>query len=116
MTEQKLEEIRPVSVPEEPKRMQLAKAAVSVTPSDNGTFYMPINNSYQNAGLTPDKLIIPKEYHEVLKLCYDFYQRGGIVGTVINRLAELSITEIRNGQRGTSDEANEYFYSLLHRK
>src|SRR5260221_4176152 len=119
MTEQQIEEIRPVStLPVEVKEKRLAKATISVTPNyGDGAFYMPVNNALlQSLGLTPEKLIIPKEYHEVLKLCYDFYKIGGIVGTVINRLAELRITEIRNGQRGTDDEANEYYYSLLHRK
>lgn len=114
MTEEKLEEIKEI-VPIEGRT--LAKATTSTTPSDVGGFYMPSNDTLlQNLGLTPEKLVIPKEYHEVLKLCYDFYQRGGIVGTVINRLAELTITEIRNGQRGTSDGANEYFYAVLHRR
>lgn len=81
-----------------------------------GTFYMPYNSSLSKLGLTPEKLVIPREYHEVLQMCYDFYERGGLVTTVINRLAELTITEIRNGQRKTSNEANNYFDAVLHRK
>lgn len=81
-----------------------------------GGFYMPYNGALSKLGLTPEKLVVPKEYHEVLSMCYDFYERGGLVTTVINRLAELTITEIRNGQRKTSDEANNYFEALLHRK
>jgi|GEM_PF-1849786 len=81
-----------------------------------GTFYMPYNGTLSKLGLTPEKLIIPREYHEVVQMCYDFYERGGLVSTVINRLAELTITEIRNGQRKTSNEANYYFDAVLHRK
>lgn len=81
-----------------------------------GTFYMPYNSTLQNLGLTAEKLIIPREYHQVLQMCYDFYERGGLVSTVINRLAELTITQIRNGQRKTSNEANAYFDAVLHRK
>jgi hypothetical protein len=80
-----------------------------------GSFFMP-NGADVNAtlGLTPEKLFVPKEYHAVLRLCYDFYQRGGVVGTVMNRLSEFTITDLRNGQRETSDEANQYFQSVLH--
>jgi len=81
-----------------------------------GTFYMGTNDVGAALGLTPEKLIVPKEYHSVLKLCYDFYQRGGIVATVMNRLSEFTITPVRNGQRETSNEANNYFESMLHDK
>jgi hypothetical protein len=81
-----------------------------------GTFYMPYNSALSKLGLTPEKLVVPREYHQVLAMCYDFYERGGLVTTVINRLAELTITEIRNGQRKTSNEANNYFDAVLHRK
>lgn len=91
-------------------------AGGSVAPY-NGNFYMPSSTDSlgQTLGVIPDKLIVPKEYHAVINMCYDFYQRGGIVATVVNRLTELSITTITNGQRKTSDEANEYFNSVLHR-
>ncbi len=102
---------------------QLAKASImgGAPPFGEGygTFYLPyqaIDSTYSALGLSPEKLIVPRDYHSVLKLCYDFYQRGGLVSTVINRLAELTITEIRNGQRKTSDEANAYFAAVLHRK
>ncbi len=81
-----------------------------------GTFYMPYGDLTATFGLTPEKLIVPKEYHTVLRMCYDFYQRGGMVSVIINRLAEFTITEIRNGQRNTSDEANAYFAAMLHSK
>lgn len=81
----------------------------------NGSFYMPYVNDYNAAlGLTPEKLVVPKEYHTVVRMCYDFYQRGGSVATVINRLAEFTVTDIRNGQRDTSDEVNAYFRAVLH--
>src|ERR1044072_1786873 len=99
---------------------QLAKASImGGAPSfgeNFGTFYMPYNSTLSKLGLTAEKLVIPREYHEILQMCYDFYERGGLVSTVINRLAELTITEIRNGQRKTSNEANYYFDAVLHRK
>lgn len=100
--------------------IQLAKASImgGAPPFGEGygNFYMPYNSSLSKLGLTPEKLVIPREYHQVLQMCYDFYERGGLIATVINRLAELTITEIRNGQRKTSDEANSYFDAVLHRK
>lgn len=80
-------------------------------------FYMPegVDGVARKYGVFPDKLIIPREYHAVIDMCYDFYQRGGIVGTVVNRLTEMAMTPISNGQRKTTDEANEYFDTVLHR-
>lgn len=98
---------------------KLAKASIMHAPTfgDNvGNFYMPYNSALSKLGLTAEKLVIPREYHAVLQMCYDFYERGGLVTTVINRLTELSITQIRNGQRKTSNEANAYFEAVLHRK
>lgn len=106
------------------EKIKLAKASVydgATSPFDGaGSFYFPQGNSldeqYQILGLSPEKLIIPRNYHQVVKMCYDFYQRGGVVGTVINRLQEFSISEIRNGQKKTTDEANAYFKAVLGRK
>lgn len=83
-----------------------------------GDFYMPaqVDSNYQSLGLTPEKLIIPKNYHQVIRMCYDFYQRGGHVARVVDRLQEFSISEIRNGQRKTTDEQNAYFEAVLHNK
>lgn len=82
------------------------------------TFYGPdhADQFLQSLGLAPDKLLVPKEYHAVLQMVYDFYQRGGVVATVVNRFAELAITDIRNGQRKTTDEQNYYFDAVLHRQ
>lgn len=105
------------------KHLQLASASMYVGPTpfgeNVGTFYTPygaLDNYFSSQGLTPEKLLIPKDYKAVLQMCYDFYQRGGMAATVINRLEEFSITEIRNGQRKTSDEANDYFKAVLHRR
>lgn len=83
----------------------------------NGNNYLgdSIESLLEWTGNSPEKLIVPKNYHRVLNMCYDFYQRGGVVSTVINRLTELTITEIRNGQRKTSNEANDYYDAVLHR-
>lgn len=81
-----------------------------------GAFYLPYGHNNSAVGITPEKLVVPKDYHTVLQMCYDFYQRGGVVATVVNRLAEFTITDIRNGQRDTSDEANNYYKAILHSK
>lgn len=83
----------------------------------DNNYYMPSGMDSLNRafGIFPDKLIIPREFHAVIQMCYDFYQRGGIVATVVNRLTEMSMTSITNGQRKTTDEANEYFQAVLHR-
>lgn len=105
---------------EEKVKLFVANAAYmgsqSIFGESNGTFYMPYGDYNASLGLTPEKLIVPKDYHHVVKMCYDFYQRGGVVATVLNRLAEFTITDIRNGQRDTSDEINAYFGALLHKK
>jgi len=106
---------------EKPKQLHVANAAYmgdhSIFGENNGTFYMPSAGDYNaSLGLTPEKLVVPREYHQVVRMCYDFYQRGGIVSTVVNRLAEFTVTEIRNGQRETNDEVNAYFEALLHDK
>ena len=103
---------------EEKKIIQLASASVmagGVPPfgESYGTFYMPYGDTLGSLGITPEKLIVPKEYHTVLRMCYDFYQRGGVIATVINRLTEFTVSELRNGQRKTSDEANTYYGAML---
>jgi len=105
------------------EKIQLAKASIlagGVPPfgEEYGTFYMPYGGGTQGAylGASPEKLIVPGEYHTVVRMAYDFYQRGGLVGTILNRLAEFTTTEIRNGQRETTDEANAYFKALLNKK
>lgn len=100
------------------KEDKLLLAHASYVPgyvSSYGGFYSGFDATNQALGLAPEKLLIPRDYHSVVKMSYDFYQRGGMASTVINRLAELSITRIRNGQRKTSNEANAYYDAVLHR-
>lgn len=99
------------------ERVNLAVASYGEISTTSSDFYMPqsADKYAQNLGIFPEKLMIPRDYHSVISLCYDFYQRGGIVATVVNRLEELAMTKITNGQRNTSDEGNEYFDSVLHR-
>lgn len=99
---------------------KLAKASWGeITGFQNGgSFYMP--NSWdkinQAHGLVPEKLMVPEGYHDRIRMIYDFYNRGGLVGTVLDRLTELSITRVRNGQRKTSDESNNYYNVILRRQ
>lgn len=101
---------------EEQKQLQLATASfISGAVSNYGNYYSGLDATNQSLGLAPEKLIIPRDYNSVIRMCYDFYQRGGMASTVVNRLTEMTITTIRNGQRKTSNEANEYFDAVLHR-
>jgi hypothetical protein len=100
----------------EQDKLQLASASfIPGYVSSYGNFYSGFDATNQSLGLAPEKLIIPRDYNSVVRMSYDFYQRGGMASTVINRLTELSITKIRNGQRKTSNEANSYFDAVLHR-
>jgi hypothetical protein len=105
-------------VADELEKPTLAKALATSVEETFGGFYMPTSADvmYQYSGLSPEKLMIPKDYHHIIRMCYDFYQRGGSITKVIDRLEELAITELRNGQRKTTDEQNEYFRTVLHDK
>lgn len=100
-------------IPAEEPGKYLAKAAYGEVTDSFGGFYMPATNSA--FGITPEKLAIPGEYHPLVRMCYDFYLRGGMASVVIDRIAELTVTDLRNGQRKTSNEANYYYESVLHR-
>jgi hypothetical protein len=107
------------------ERIKLAKASTLTgvtSPFEGGgvgSFYFPgsvVDQQYQMLGLSPEKLMIPRNYHSVIKMCYDFYQRGASVTTVINRLQEFTITDIRNGQsRNTTNECNTFYSCVLTR-
>jgi hypothetical protein len=106
-----------------PQQYKMAKSSIYDAPyapfgEGYGTFMMPNSEDsvFRSLGLASEKLIVPRQYHDVLKMVYDFYQRGGVVTTVINRLSELAVTDIRNGQRKTTDEQNAYFEAVLHRQ
>lgn len=105
---------------EEEKKQYLASAESmsEPTPGVTGGFYMPGNTSSINQafGLVPEKLTVPNDYHEQIRMCYDFYQRGGMAAVVIERMAEMTITDVRNRQRKTTDEQNDYFDAVLHRR
>lgn len=101
------------------EELKLAKAVAGMNQTETfGSFFMPsyLDQTYQTLGLTPNKLVIPREYHTVVRMCYDFYQRGGSVSKVMDRLVEFAITEVRNGQRKTTDEQNLYYQCVLHSK
>lgn len=107
-----------VIVVDKTKLLAKASGMEETTPGSMGGFYMPnsIESINQAFGLSPEKLTIPSDYHALIKMCYDFYLRGGMASVVIDRIAELSITDVRNGQRKTTDEGNAYFDAILHRQ
>lgn len=102
-------------VKNEEKKLAKAMASQS-TETTFGSFFIPssLDSAYQALGLTPDKLVIPRNYHTVVRMCYDFYQRGGVVAKVLDRLVEFAITDVHNGQRNTTDEQNIYYECILH--
>lgn len=102
------------------KEIQLAKASFGLdgsAPLGYNNFYMPsgMDALYQSQGLAPEKLMVPTEYHALIKMCHDFYMRAGMASVVMDRLAELTITDIRNSE-SKSEEAEEYYEAVLHRK
>ena len=69
----------------EDKNLFVAEASFGQMPDapfgeSAGAFYLPYGYNNAAVGLTPEKLVVPKEYHTVLQMCYDFYQRGGVIG------------------------------------
>lgn len=118
MIEDEIQEATELVVDEPKEPIRLGKAKGQIAEASYGSFYMPnyLDDSYQHLGLVPDKLMIPKDYHALVRMSYDFYQRGGHVARVIDRMEEFSITEIRNGQRKTTDEQNDYYEAILHNR
>lgn len=113
--EDEVEDIQEI-VPEPTIKKLSYQARASIAEASVGSLYYPtaLDQGYQSLGLTPEKLIIPKDYHSIVRMSYDFYQRGGSVARVVDRIQEFTITEIRNGQRKTTDEQNDYFDAILH--
>jgi hypothetical protein len=112
---EEIQEIEPVIITE--KKMKYQARAMIAEANAGGVYYpTSLDQSYQALGLTPEKLIVPKDYRGVVRMSYDFYQRGGSASRVIDRMQEFTVTEIRNGQRKTTDEQNNYFEAILHNK
>lgn len=105
-----VEEVKP--------KLAIASGVEIVEGGITGGFYMPKNLDRLNQayGNSPEKLTIPETYHAQIRMCYDFYIRGGMAAVVVERIAELAATDIRNGSRKTTDEANTYYNAVLHRK
>lgn len=101
------------------KLVKLAAASFGIDgsmPLGMNNIYMPYSGDVTNQmyGLSPEKLQVPTEYHALIKMCYDFYMRAGMASVVMDRLAELTITDIRNSE-SKSEEAEEYYDAVLHR-
>ena len=98
----------------EPVKLAMAQWGEVTPASPYGALYMPgMDQAY---GVTPEKLIVPNDYHGTIRMCYDFYRRGGMASVVIDRIAELAVTDLNNGQRKTSNQANFYYDAVIHRK
>jgi hypothetical protein len=92
----------------EKKTTKLARAQVTqiVDPWTVG-FTSPWGvNSLQVTG-DVDKMEIPKDYKRLINICRFFYRRDPIAASVVNKIVDMAISEMRNRQ---SDCTNEEFY------
>lgn len=89
--------------------IKLAKSVAAYAPSP---FY--VNNQfvagYYDPGLLPFDNSKKYTYHELIKFCRYFYDNDTIVGTVIDRMVDMSMTRLRNRKdRDNPDDGVEYY-------
>lgn len=58
---------------------------------------------FPSSNFTVDRFEMPKKWHDIIKLCYYFYEREGLVRTIIDKQVEIGI----NGIIVTSDNLSE---------
>jgi hypothetical protein len=63
----------------------------------------PVNKSLISGYYNPSVKLF--DYHELIKVCRWFYTFDPIAGTVIERMADMSVTEIRNRRKGKRNTA-----------
>jgi hypothetical protein len=88
---------------------KLAKSVASYAPTP---FY--VNNQYvagyYDPGMMPFDNSKKYTYHEIIKFCRYFYDNDTIVGTVIDRMVDMSMTRLRNRKdRDNPEEGVEYY-------
>ena len=59
-----------------------------------------------------DKMEVPKEWQKLIQVCRFFYRRDPIAGSVINKMVDMSISEMRNRQGDCTDEEFWVYNSL----
>lgn len=80
-----------------------AKASIAVNGMEEIPFYNRGRN-YLLGYVNPDKNK-KRNYHDMLPLVRWFYENDPIAGTVVNRMAEMSITVIRNRKKTKTNSA-----------
>lgn len=94
-----------------PKKLGKAQAAQTVTITDPSAVGNNIGRrvvlGYQDTGTTQKRT-----YHEQIKIIRWFYENDPIAGTVINRMADMAITTVRN-RRKTKLNAGQVEPSVL---
>lgn len=78
---------------------KIAKATFSLTNIGNQPLYTPPVNKILIPGYyNPTNKLF--DYHDTIRLCRWFYTFDPIAGTVIERMADMSVTDIRNRRKG----------------
>jgi hypothetical protein len=67
------------------------------------------------AGFVSDDSGKEKTYHEIVKDCRYFWQKDAIAGTVINRLAGISVTQLRHKWRNVTPAEKSYWVKTAER-
>jgi hypothetical protein len=82
--------------------------------------HTPIYNAHPDLrpGYVSNDGIKKFKYHEVIKDCRYYYERDPIAGTVVNRLCEIAVTQLRNrrqnknAKNALSDEIIAYYNAI----
>ncbi len=60
-----------------------------------------------------DKMEIPKDYKQLIKICRFFYKRDPIAGQAVNKMVDCAITPLRNRRALCTEEEIAVYNSLL---
>lgn len=86
---------------------KLAHAGFDLTPLYGNALSPYYQNDTQGALLGTNQGM---SYHEIIQRCRFFYENDTITGTVVNRMCDIAVTEIRNRHnKKYSDEIKHYF-------
>ena len=78
---------------------KLATAQMALTHVHQQPIYIPPVGKIVQQGYQPTQTKL-FDYHEMIKICRWFYTFDPIAGTVIERMSDMSITELRNRRKG----------------
>lgn len=81
------------------KKLGKGRAVSAVIAGTNDIPFVNNGKNYLAGYINPTDKIKKKPYHDVIKLTRWFYENDPIAGTVINRMADMSITTLRNRKK-----------------